>query len=339
MAREQFANLYSSTLASGYTAGAGSITVTSATGAPSSGNFTVVIRDSSTKAVKLLFRVTSVSGATFTGAAEGADANANSGDLVDGTMVTIASLAGMRADVNQQGTYASLPASGMLKGDFYRCTDSPYEFIYDGSNWIPFMGGVYPRLYLPPTASWSWVNQGSATIDTTFGFLGLTQTAPSTLTGRSRTIPATPYTIDALLEWNGHYGSGNAGQGGWIGLSDGTKFVILLCAFDGTNGILGFSNVSKFTNSTSFSANYTPVANFQGGQGPGVMPRWFRIDDSVSGSNLRFSISFDGLYWSQLFSVSRTDFMGSGPTVSAFGVWGLNSSSPIQANLLSWREH
>jgi hypothetical protein len=95
---EQYANLYSTTLASSYTAGAGSISVASATGAPTSGTFSLTIRDASTKAVKLIFRVTSVSGTTFTGAAEGTDANASSGDLVDGTMITVASIAQMQAD-------------------------------------------------------------------------------------------------------------------------------------------------------------------------------------------------------------------------------------------------
>ncbi len=338
MATEQFRNLYSSTLASGYTSGSGSITVTSATGAPAAGNFTLVIRDSSTKAVKLLFRVTSVSGTTFSGGSEGADANANAGDLVDGTMVTVASLAGMRANMSQLGTYANLPASGLL-GDLYRCTDAPYSLVFDGANWVPFVDGAYGRVYIPPSAGWSWANQAGAAIDTTLGLLGLTQSSPSTITARTRTIPGTPYTIDAMIEWSGQYGSGNASQGGIFGLSDGTKFVVMNCFFDATSGALGFVNVSKFTNSTSFSANYTPVTNFMNGNAPGVMPRFFRVDDSVSGSLLRFSISFDGQYWVQLFSVSRTDFMGSGPTVSCFGVWGLHASSPMQANLLSWREH
>ena len=89
---ENLQNIYSTTLASSYTAGAGSISVNAA---PTAGNGTytmsLVIRDQTTKAVKLIFRVTSVTGTTLTGAAETVpgDANANSGELVDGSMITV----------------------------------------------------------------------------------------------------------------------------------------------------------------------------------------------------------------------------------------------------------
>lgn len=89
---EQLANLYSSTLAGSYTSGSGSISVSSASGAPATGTFSLTILDQTTGAVKLIYRVASVSGTTFTGAAEGADANASSGDIVIGTMLTAASL-------------------------------------------------------------------------------------------------------------------------------------------------------------------------------------------------------------------------------------------------------
>lgn len=96
---ENLQNNYSTTLASGYTAGVGTISVTVA---PATGNgtytMTLVIRDQSTLAVKLLFRVTSVSGTTLTGAAEGTDANAASGDFVSGSDLTVASLNQIRKD-------------------------------------------------------------------------------------------------------------------------------------------------------------------------------------------------------------------------------------------------
>lgn len=151
---EQFANLASSTLASAYTAGAGSISVASASSFPTSGTFTVVIRDQATKAIKLLFRVTSVAGATFSGAAEGTDTAANAGDLVDGTMVTVASLAQFKADIlasaggggntTSFGTTSNLPStSGQTKGNRYVPTDSLIEeYIFDGSVWQPFIRGL-----------------------------------------------------------------------------------------------------------------------------------------------------------------------------------------------------
>jgi hypothetical protein len=95
---EQLANLYNTTLASGYTAGAGSISVASATGAPSSGTFSLTILNATTGAVILIFRVTSVSGTTFTGAAEGPDTNAAMGSVVVGTILTVAAVDQIKLD-------------------------------------------------------------------------------------------------------------------------------------------------------------------------------------------------------------------------------------------------
>jgi len=109
---EQFANLYgnivnsspvatmtpSVTLSVAYTAGAGQITVSSATGLPASGTFSLTILNAQTGAVYLIFRVTSRAGAVLTGAAEGPDASAPSGAAVVGTMITTAALNQIKTD-------------------------------------------------------------------------------------------------------------------------------------------------------------------------------------------------------------------------------------------------
>lgn len=89
---EQFINLYDSTLNGGYTAGSGTMVVTSASGLPTSGTYSLIVRDQTTKAIKLIFRVASRSGTTLSGAAEGSDVNAASGDLVSGGIATAASM-------------------------------------------------------------------------------------------------------------------------------------------------------------------------------------------------------------------------------------------------------
>lgn len=124
---EQKANLYgtvvSSTpittlvasikLAAPYVAGSGSIQVTSTTGAPGSGTFSLTIFNVETGAVYLIFRVTSVAGTTFTGAAEGPDSNAPMGAAVAGTMITSAALTQIEADT-QAATIAAINAGGEL---------------------------------------------------------------------------------------------------------------------------------------------------------------------------------------------------------------------------------
>ena len=78
MASEKAANLAETTLASGYTSGGASISVTSASGFPTTGTFRVRLGNAS----RTTYRVDSVSGTTFTGGAEANDANAASSDTV-----------------------------------------------------------------------------------------------------------------------------------------------------------------------------------------------------------------------------------------------------------------
>lgn len=95
---EQLFNNFNTTLATAYTAGDGHITVASASGAPGSGTFTVAILNTAGTALALLFRVTSVAGAVFTGAAEGADGNAVAGSLVKGAILSAAAIAQIQTD-------------------------------------------------------------------------------------------------------------------------------------------------------------------------------------------------------------------------------------------------
>jgi hypothetical protein len=97
MAAEQLANLYQTTLSSNYTAGSGSIDVTSAAGAPTLGPFSLTILDSAGTTILMVYRVASVSGTTFTGSAETADVNCSSGSIVIGTTLSVAAIANLFA--------------------------------------------------------------------------------------------------------------------------------------------------------------------------------------------------------------------------------------------------
>ena len=114
---EQLANLYSTTLAAPYVAGSLAITVTSATGAPGSGTFTLTILDAGTGDVILLFRVTSVAGPVFTGAAEGPDTNAASASIVVGTILSAAAITQLFADHPGGGGFIQ-PTTPPVFGNF-----------------------------------------------------------------------------------------------------------------------------------------------------------------------------------------------------------------------------
>jgi hypothetical protein len=122
---EQLKNLYSTTVASGgYTAGAGSLNVSSASGAPSGGTFSLTILDASTGDVLLIFRVTSLAGTAFAGASEGPDANAPAGAIVIGTVLTAAAITQLFADHASAGGFIQ-PLTALVPGSFSQLNFSP----------------------------------------------------------------------------------------------------------------------------------------------------------------------------------------------------------------------
>lgn len=165
---ENLQNLYSTTLASSYTIADGQIIVAAA---PAAGNGTytmsLVIRNSGTGAVILIFRVTSVSGTTLTGAAEGTDANAASGSTVDGSQITVASL-------------------GVILGGNY--------------------GPIYPSGD-PKLQSFAWINQASATLDISHNGIGIVNPTIENnfnIHARVFAVPATPYHVEFCMTMRMH---------------------------------------------------------------------------------------------------------------------------------------
>ncbi len=269
---EQFANLASTTLAAGYTAGSGSLSVVSAAGWPTSGTFTLVIRDQASKAIKLLFRVTSVSGTTFSGASEGADASANPGDLVDGTMVTVASLAQFKTDI-----LASVPASS----GFIQSLTAPVAANFSQKNFNVGSGVVSSQFNLssPVTA------------------ISILQHDPS---ATNNMIALAKAKINALftitLGFSFFASASNAQAGLWI--ADGTAGPNMR-VFVVQNGF-GIRD-SLFTNYTSFGGDaYGPIGQPVIG-GPLI---WLRVQETASARIS--SISTDGVNWAQFGTQSNT---------------------------------
>src|SRR5690348_7784839 len=135
MSAEVFANLAETTLGAGYTSGGSSITVASASGFPSTGVFRVRLGN----AGKTIYRVDSVSGTTFTGGAEANDANATTGD----TVVLVATKAVAERFVQS-------PESGAID-------------LISGAAGVDAYGPVW-KIVRPDTLSWSWQNQGGASV-------------------------------------------------------------------------------------------------------------------------------------------------------------------------------
>src|SRR6185436_11731147 len=154
-----------------YTSGGSSISVTSATGFPTTGVFRVRLGNVG----KTIWRVDSVSGTTFTGAAEANDANAASSD----TVIQVASRQTFERLIQSPTAGEARGISGVSGADYY------------GPIW---------KLGDPTTPSWAWVNQGSSTITSTNGIEHLEiPSATTNIRSRVITAPATPYTITGLF--------------------------------------------------------------------------------------------------------------------------------------------
>ena len=171
MAGELFANLAETTLASGYTSGGASITVTSASSFPTTGTFRVRLSN----AGQTIYRVDSVAGAVFTGGAEFNDANATAGDTVK--------IVASRAVAER---FTQSPSAGEAR-------------LISGIAAIDFYGPVY-KLTPVVAANFAWLNQGGATVADASGVSYLQVGAQSQdIRARARTAPATPYTVTALV--------------------------------------------------------------------------------------------------------------------------------------------
>ena len=296
MASEKFANLAETTLSAGYTAGAGSISVTSAAGFPATGVFRVRLGN----AGKTIFRVDSVAGTTFTGAAEANDANANNGDSV----VICATKSVAERLVQSPEAGESRLISGVAGADFY--------------------GPIY-KLKPLDQSGWSWVNQGGATVTQANGVVYMTGPTQAGRNSRLRVTaaPATPYTVTALL-----VSALPAVNFTWAGLAwreSGTGKIIEHYRIQ-SGAIEGVKN----TNETTFSAGFGASLPLLVGS---LTPHWLRITDD--GTNLKTFYSIDGINWVQVNSEGRTVFMAGGPNQIGITV-AAQGGGVHQMSVLSW---
>jgi len=325
---EQLNNLASTTLASGYTAGAGSISVTSATGFPSGGTFTLTIRDSTTKAVKLLFRVTSVAGTTFTGASEGADANASAGDLVDGTIISVAALQQLRKDADQLSTYAGRLAAS-LAGNLQLYSDGMVLCRDSGSTLDPF--GPVNAFTDPNIPSWSWLRQNSGVVTPAGGGIYLSidpAHADSSLISRIATVaPTAPYSLTAAFVFMAA-NTGSQNQTVGIFLRDSGTAKILLLKMD----LRSFLFEGRWSSPT-VSVSETGLFLGQNMVHYGTT-LWLRMRDDST--NMLFQVSGDGVNWLTGLTESRTAYLPGLPDGAGFFVQANNGNFAMAATLLSF---
>lgn len=219
---EQFANKIKTTLAADYTAGAGSIVVTDATGMPATGTFRLRLSN----AAGTILICTARAGTTLTVSVEQDDGNASSGTEVR-LIVTAGGLLQLKADAGGGGG--------------------------GGFPW-------WPTLVDPTVPAWTWQNQGGASVVQANKLVFLS--IPSaTLNIRSRLIaaPATPYTVTALMQAHYTVATANNQHAGIIFRESGTgKLYTLAHQADGTLQTLKYTNDTTFSGVGPVNAALTP---------------------------------------------------------------------------------
>lgn len=226
-------------------------------------------------------------------------------------------------NVTSTSAYASPPASP-ASGDLWFPTNTYYAFRSTGSAWVPW-GPIWP-LTDPTTPSWSWVNQGSATVATTNGavFLNGTANASANLRIRVKNVPTAPYTVTAafipLLT------TANFSGAGLILRNSGSGNLVLFDYLGDTNVV----EASKWSSPTTAVAAYSVTSAFRF-----FNPVfWFRIEDN--NTNRILSVSADGVNFAVIFTVSRTDYIT--PDQIGFFVKDQNATYAPAMTLLSWKE-
>lgn len=224
---------------------------------------------------------------------------------------------------NTTDTYANIPAAGSSGALFL--PSNGYNIYRDtGAAWAPW-GPIFP-LTKPNPASFSWFNQGTATLDTTRGAMTVVIPSGTTnLRGQIKTAPATTYNIEMLflLRLMGT----NYPHGGfcWQQSSDG-KIVSIDIVID--------SNVpklqsNKWTNASTFNSGYGNIIDSMAGQFV-----WIKVRDD--GVNRKAYTSSDGQNWIEVISQGHSDFLT--PDRVGFYVDSNSSTYAQSITLLHWRE-
>lgn len=244
-------------------------------------------------------------------------------------IVLIATGSVTASGVVNTGAFSSRGAAG-TSGRIFLPSDG-YSLARDsGSAWVPW-GPLFPLTKPPASSSFTWVNQGSATVTEEKDAIVLRSTTTSgspNLRARTIAAPATPYTITALLQ-PGTIVKGNHSFGLLWRDSSGGGLVVFDLYTDGTDLVL---RVSKYTSPTVFSADYQAISAWTP-----WWPMFLRIADN--GTNRICSYSGDGQNFVQFHSVGRTDFIT--PDEIGFHINSESSGTPhldMATTLLSWKQ-
>jgi len=216
-------------------------------------------------------------------------------------------------------------------------TDSSPGWAWYRSDDVEWKKWGYLNEFTEPDQSlFSWINQSSATIDTTYGPTVLKIPAPGAagenVNLRVQAAPPTIYSTIACF--TPQIEPVNKTSCGIIFRESSTgKFIFFRFMFD-TTSIIAKSDVifsvDKYTSPTVFSANYAVrSAGFLRGS---VI--WLSMMDD--GTDLTWAYSNDGQNYTTITTQSRTNFLALGPNQVGFAINSNTTSGAAGMTLLSW---
>ena len=331
---ELFKNLASTTLNGDIDDTTTSVVVNSAMGF-TGGDFRILIDNE-------IMKVTGVSGTTLTVSRhqEGTSAAAHTSGADVKHILTVGGLdARDQNDLAAYDVYASRPAAG-TPGRIFLPTDGLFIERDNGSSWDKF-GPIWPMT--PPVAAdfGTWVNQGSATIVDNKGaiFLGSgPATSGENLRCRVKAYPAVSFTVEMAFLPNAW---GYSNYYGCCGLcirdSGGGKIVCY--GAGGTSSSLE-ARGDNYNSATAVSGVVTGwPSNRHCYDSPLI---FLKYTDNLT-TTRTISFSHDGINWTQMLSVSRTDFLTPNQIgIFVNGIAGYSSSNgqlDTGMTVLSWRQY
>jgi hypothetical protein len=322
MAYERFANGGLSSLDAAIDNDDLALTVKSAVGFPTGGNFRIII-DSE------IMLVTDVQGKTFTvtRAQEGTSAAAHDADAAVFHVLTAGALA--QRDIEQFATGAIANRdSGGQAGRLYL----PTEGLVSQDSGLAWDMMPYWRMTPPASGDFTWINQGSSTVADAKGMMVLTPQSVASgdnLRMLVKSALATPYEITvAMLAQSSHYPqTSGISQYGICWRESGSGKVI-------TFGF-GDQSYSLILAYTQWANATTPTNQFWWAA-PRGFPQWLRFADD--GTNRTVKISNDGVTFEPIMAPQGRTVYLTADQVGVFANSWKNTYTPRVISFLHWRE-